>query len=199
MKQIQFIFQKLLLLIYIKSSECYITWNNITINEAQDNIILISEWNSTNNSFFTYTNNISYLISPFQTYVSNHSFGDEPFQNTSSLFYLGNNLLCFVCLKKYLILIAKIQYDDYNNRADFHSNYVYNNVTNYYKCGIAYDNQFFYIGVPNKEIKNYKELYYISYFIIQYQENFGLMYNRTINTNYTYSNSLGSDSKYFCI
>ena len=35
------------------------------------------------------------------------------------------------------------------------------------------------------------KLYYISYFIIQYQENFGLMYNRTINTNYTYSSSLG--------
>ena len=147
MKQIQLIFQILLFLIYIKISECYITWNNITINEAQDNIILISEWNSTNNSFFTYTNNISYLISPFQTYVSQHSFGSEPFQNISSLFYLGNNLLCFVCLKNYPIFIARIQYDDYNNRADFHSNFWSDNVTNYYKCGITYDNQFFYIGV----------------------------------------------------
>ena len=99
MKQIQLIFQILLFLIYIKSSECYITWNNITINEAQDNIILISEWNSTNNSFFTYTNNISYLISPFQTYVSQQNLGDdEPFQNISILFYFGKNLFCFVCL-----------------------------------------------------------------------------------------------------
>ncbi len=195
MKQIQFIFQILLFLIYIKSSECYITWNNITIDEAQDNIILISEWNSTNNSFFTYTNNISYLISPFQTYVSQHSFGDEPFQNISSLFYLGNNLLCFVCLKNYPIFIAKIEYNNLTNRADSHSNNNYDNVTNYYKCGIAYDNQFFYIGVPNKILdynQNNMELYYVSYFIIQYQENFGLAYNRTINTNYTYSSSLGS-------
>ena len=193
MKQIQLIFQILLFLIYIKSS---VTWNNITINEAQDNIILISEWNSTNNSFFTYTNNISYLISPFQTYVSQHSFESEPFQNISSLFYLGNNLLCFVCLKNYPILIAKIQYEENKNyKTDFHSNFWSNNVTNYYKCGITYDNQFFYIGVPNKMIdysQNNMELYYISYFIIQYQENFFIMYNRTINTNYTYSNSLGS-------
>ncbi len=166
MKQIQLIFQILLFLIYIKSSECFITWNDIKMYEAQDNIILISEWNITKNSFFAYTNDISFLISPFQNYESKYSFGNEPFQNTSSLFYLGNDFLCFVCLKNFLILIAKIQYDNYISNADSHSNYNYDNVTNYYKCGIAYDNQFFYIGVPNKEIKNNMELYYISYFII---------------------------------
>ena len=197
MKQMQLIFQILLFLIYIKSSECFITWNDIKMYEAQDNIILISEWNSTNNSFFTYTNNISYLISPFQTYVSQHSFGDEPFQNTSSLFSLRNDLLCFVCLKNYPIFIARIQYEENNYyKADFYSNFWSDNVTNYYKCGITYDNQFFYIGVPNKILdynQNNMELYYVSYFIIQYQENFTLVYNRTINTNYTYSSSLGSD------
>ena len=180
-----FIMEKLFIqLIYImffliKYTKCDIYLEKIEeITEINKNeILLFTEYKK--NSLLGVSNQNIYIISPFRVTKINYTNEYSLLEQSTNIISLDDDTFALVCLKEVLIAV-------YNITGSLISNYSYEYESGSSKlkyspyigiqCGVTYQNNNFYIGIPDNKTNN------IQFFYLILKKDSNTLYEIKLNT-----------------